>query len=291
MPRAIWKGSLSFGLLNIPVSLYPAERKYDISFHLLDSRDQARVRYERVNEETGEEVPWDKIVRGYEFDGQGYVLLTDADFEKVRLETTHTIEVQSFVDADKMDVRYYDKPYYLEPAKGGERAYVLLREVLRRTNRTGIAKVVIRTKEHLAALLPCGEALVLDLIRWDQEVRRPDELQLPAGDLEKFHVREAELEMAKALIEAMTAEWNPSRYKDDYRERLLAWIEEKGRTRAEPVAPREKETGGGKVIDMMAVLQASVEAARKGKDEANGTKPDAKKGKTTRGKEPRRKAG
>src|ERR1043166_6522934 len=152
MPRPTWKGHITFGLVNIPVNLYPAEQRTDLELHMLDSRDHKRVRYERVNEDTGQEVPWNDVVRGYEYSDGNYVVLTDTELKKAAPEQTKSIEIEGFVDADQIDLMYYDKPYYLEPAKGGEKGYVLLREVLKESRKIGISKVVIRTRQYIAAL-------------------------------------------------------------------------------------------------------------------------------------------
>src|SRR5687768_6241532 len=165
MARPIWKGHISFGLVNVPVTLYSGEQRADLSFRLLDSRNAARIRYERVNEETGEEVPWDKIIKGYEYDNGNYVLLSDEEIENASPELTRTIEIEQFVDMQDIDVRYFDKPYVLVPDKKGEKGYVLLREAIREAGKAGIAKVVIRARQYLAALIAQGDALVLQLLR------------------------------------------------------------------------------------------------------------------------------
>lgn len=262
MPHAVWKGALTFGLLNIPVALYPAERSSDLRFTLLDSRDQARVRYRRVNEETGREVPWTQIVKAYEYDGGNYVLLTREDFEKVRVETTRSVEIMAFVNAGDIAPVYYERPYFLEPAEGSEKVYVLLRETLVRTGKAGIAKVVIHEREHLAALLPYGQALLLNLLRFKQELRDQSELRLP-GATALYKVSDRELHMAQTLVEAMVEAWKPEQYHDEYRDKLMAWIEEKAETGAvAPMPEVEEPAAAGKVVDMMDLLRRSVEQTR-----------------------------
>ncbi len=268
MPHAVWKGALTFGLLNIPVSLYPAERSSDLRFTLLDSRDQARVRYRRVNEETGREVPWTQIVKAYEYDGGNYVLLTKQDFEKVRVETARSVEIMAFVNAGDIAPVYFERPYFLEPAEGSERAYVLLRETLVRTGKAGVAKVVIHEREHLAALLPYGQALLLNLLRFRQELREQSELRLP-GAAAQYKISDRELRMAQALVETMAEAWRPEQYHDEYRDKLMAWIEEKAETGAVAAMPEAEEpAAAGKVVDMMDLLRRSVEQTRARQQEA-----------------------
>jgi DNA end-binding protein Ku len=283
MPRPIWKGSISFGLVNIPITLFPAESQSDLHFQMIDSRNHARVRYKRVNEVTEEEVPWSEIVKGYEFEDGNYILLSDEDFKQADREATKTIEIEDFVDLGAIDYAYFDKPYYLVPGKGGEKGYVLLREALRRKGKVGIARVVIRTKEYLAALIPEGDALVLDLLRYHQQLRDLGEYAIPHGDLEAFKVTRKELDLAETLVESMAAEWEPEKYHDEYHDALMAWIEKKareGKTEALPEEKAEAEAEGGKVIDMMALLKKSLEAkgegARKKKAEEKGEAPRRK---------------
>lgn len=263
--RAIWKGSLSFGLVNIPVSLHAAESATDIGFKLLDRRDLSPVHYLRVNEKTGKEVPWEQIVKGYEYAKGEYVAMTDADFERANPEASQTIEITDFVGAADIEPVYYDKPYYLAPAKNSAKAYALLREVMRRTNTVGIARVVIRSRQHLAAVTTRKSALVLDLLRFAHEIRDPATLEIPKD----VSIGEKELKMGERLIETMIAKWEPEKYRDDYREDLLALIERKvreGKTKvieeAPPAAPRRP----AKVIDIMDLLKRSVEQA--GREEA-----------------------
>ena len=271
MARAIWKGSISFGLVSIPVGLYTAENAQELNFHMLDRRNLAPVRYLRVNEETGKEVPWDQIVKGYEFESGKYVVMSDADFERANPEATQSVDILGFAKKEEIDPIYYEKPYYLSPLKRGEKGYALLREVLRRTGRVGIASVVIRSKQHLATLLVEGQLLVLMLLRYSHEIRKADDLEVPEENLESVGVKEKEVEMAERLVEGMAEPWEPEKYKDDYRDDLLALINkriESGETEqlneAEPV--REKKTA--KVVDMMELLKRSIEEKGKGKTTA-----------------------
>lgn len=263
--RAIWKGSIDFGLVNIPVRLHAAESSGQMSFDLLDRRDFSRVRYRRVNENTGREVPWDKIIKGYEYEKGEYVALSDDDFAQANVEATQTIAISDFVDASEVSPLYYDKPYYLEPLKNGQRAYALLREVLKKTHKVGIAKVVIRTRQHVAMLLPDGAKLVLNLLRFPHELRDGSNLDLPKASIKGKAVSPKEVELAERLVESMESKWNPEKYHDDYRNDLMKIIEKKikaGKTKViERAAPAHKAPAGGKVIDIMHLLRQSVKQA------------------------------
>jgi len=264
--RPIWKGSIDFGLVNIAVSLYPAQTSSRLDFDLLDKRDFSRVRYRRVNEKTGKEVPWDQIVKGYQYEKGEYVALTDEDFKKANVEASQSIAITDFVDAGAIRSLYYDTPYYLEPLKNGRRAYALLREVLKKTGKVGIAKVVLRTREHLAALISQGPLLVLNTLRYPHELRDPSQLDLPQTNGKKGDVSNQEVKMAEQLVETMMAEWQPEKYRDEYEDDLFGLIEKKvkaGQTKdveSAAEAPRPKRQG--KVIDMMQLLRQSVEQAQ-----------------------------
>lgn len=261
MARSIWKGSITFGLVNIPVGLYSAEKREEtVSFHMLDRRNMARLRYKRVNEETGREVPWEETVRGYEIEGGKHVVLSDEDLERASPEKTQTVDILDFVEAGEISPLFFDKPYYLAPEKEGAKSYALLRETLRRTNKVGIAKVVIRTKQHLSAVLVEENAIVLNILRFAHELRDPKELDLPSG---KEGVSERELDMAERLVEGMVSAWDPEQYRDDYYKDLKKLIKERveaGQLEESPEAPPvPKPERGGKVVDLMALLKQSVE--------------------------------
>ncbi|MFL6293781.1 MAG: Ku protein, partial [Thermoanaerobaculia bacterium] len=280
MARSIWKGSITFGLVNIPVGLYSAEKREEtVSFHLLDRRNMARVKYKRVNEETGREVPWDETVRGYEIEGGKHVVLSDEDLQRAAPEKTQTVDILDFVDAEEISPLFFDKPYYLGPEKKGAKSYALLRETLRRTNKVGIAKVVIRTKQYLAAVLVEEQAIVLNVLRFEHELRDPKELDLPSG---KEGVSERELDMAERLVEGMVSDWDPEKYRDDYYKDLKKLIKDRveaGELEESPEAPpAPKPERGGKVVDLMALLKQSVEdkPGRKPPRKA-AKKPPAKK--------------
>jgi DNA end-binding protein Ku len=267
MPRSIWKGSISFGLVNIPVGLYSAESREEISFHLLDKRNMARVRYKRVNEQTGKEVPWEETVRGFEFEEGQYVIMTDEDLKRANPESTQTVDIVDFVDLDDISPTYFDKPYYLAPDKKGRRSYALLRETLKRTRKVGIAKVVIRTKQYLAAVMAQDDVILLEILRFAHELRDPAELDLPSG---KEGVSERELDMAERLVEGMVDSWRPEQYKDDYQKDLMSLIKERvkaGQLESPPVSDEEEKElrpARGQVVDLMALLKQSVDERGKG---------------------------
>src|SRR2546427_1229800 len=256
MARAIWKGSISFGLVNIPIGLYPATRKEDLRFRLLRKTDLSPVNYKRVAEKDGKEVPWDEIVKGYQYEKGKFVVLKDEDFQRVDLEATQTVDIQDFVDLDEIDPMFFYKPYYLEPQKGGDKAYVLLRDALEESKKVGIAKVVIKTRQYLAGVKAEDSVLVLELMHFAEELADSGKLHVP----KKIEPGKREIDMAKALIDSMSSKWNPEKYRDDYREALMEVIEEKveagGKEIEEKPKPKRQPT---KVIDLVSVLQQSLE--------------------------------
>ena len=267
--RPIWKGSISFGLVNVPVTLHSLEKKSaEVTFKLLDSRNNSTVKYQRVNEKTGEEVPWDKIVKGYEYSDGNYVVLNDEDFEKVKVESTQTIEITDFVKREEIDDMYFDKPYILIPRKKSEKGYVLLREALQRSEKVGIAKVVIRTREYLAAVDPKEDALVLVLLRFANELKKIEDFPLPEENPSEYKISEKELKLAEQLIASMTDKWKPEQYRDEYRHALLEWIEAKAaKGDMSAVEHTEKRrTESTNVIDLAELLAKSMrEGAKNGK--------------------------
>ena len=260
--RAIWKGSISFGLVNIPIALYPATRKEELKFRLLRKKDLSPVNYKRVAAKDGKEVPWDEIVKGYEYEKGKFVVLNEKDFQRVDLEATQTVDIQDFVDLDEIDPMFFYKPYYLEPQKGGDKAYTLLREALSDGKKVGIAKVVIKTRQYLGGVKALKDALVLELMHFAEELADPEKLHVP----KKTTVGKREKEMAEALVKSMSSKWDPEKYKDDYREALMEVIEEKVESGGEEIEekPKEKKTPT-KVIDLVAVLQESLKAQSGGK--------------------------
>ena len=254
--RAIWKGSISFGLVNIPIALYPATRKEDLRFRLLRAKDLSPVNYKRVAEKDGKEVPWEQIVKGYEYEKGKYVVLKDEDFQRVDLEATQTVDIQDFVEQEEIDPVCCYKPYYLEPQKGGDKAYVLLRETLGKTGKVGIAKVVIKTRQYLAGVKAENNVLVLELMHFAEELADPDKLHLP----KKIEPGKREVDMATALINSMSSKWDPKKYRDDYRDALMEVIEEKVEAGGKELEekPKKKAPPSTKVIDLVAVLQESL---------------------------------
>ncbi len=264
MPRATWKGFITFGLVNIPVSLFTGEKRADLQFNLIDARDQAHIRYQRVNEETGEEVPWNQIVRAYEYSDGSYVVMEEEDFNRASVEATREIAVDAFVERGSIEPYFFEKPYVVVPEKGGEKAYVLLREALETSDRVGIARVVIRGREYLIGLMAEGDALLANRMRFAQELVDPHDLGVPEGTLRQFGITAQELDAAEKLVEAMADEWQPEQYQDEYREVLLDWIDKKARTGEVVPEPEEqpKEKQQKEPEKMMDLLQRSLEEVR-----------------------------
>jgi DNA end-binding protein Ku len=261
--RAIWKGSISFGLVNIPVGLYSATRSgEEVKFHMLRKSDLSPIKYKRVAETDGKEVPWEQIVKGYEYEKGQYVVMEEEDYKRVQVASNQTVDIKEFVDLDEIDPMFFDQPYFLAPEKGGDKAYAILREALNRTKRVGIAKVVIKTREHLAAVKPMGDALVLELMHFADELADPSELKLPPAK----SAGQRELKMAESLIEHMVGKWEPRQYKDEYRQALIQLIEEKIKSGGKK-ATGQKPTGAKttKIVDLVSVLQQSLEHAQSGR--------------------------
>ena len=271
MPRAMWKGAISFGLVTIPVAVYPATEEKTLRFNQLHDEDGGRVRYKRVCEKDGEEVSFEHIVKGYEVEKDRYVVLADEDLNAIPVESSRAIDIHRFVDLDEIDPVMFKKSYYLVPEETGAKAYALLREAMADDGRVGVAKVSFRDKEHLAALRFKDEAFVLETMYWPDEIREAD-----FGGVDvSAKIRGQELEMAKQLIESLSGEWNPEEYADEYRQALLQIVEAKlNGQEIEVVAPEPT----AKVVDLMEALKASVAAAKKQADEpAPSRKPAAKK--------------
>jgi DNA end-binding protein Ku len=269
--RALWKGSINFGLVNIPVALYPAETSKSLDLDMLDRRDFSPIKYQRINKRTGKEVPWDQIVKGYQYEKGEYVTLTDEELRSANVEATQSVDILDFVATAEISPIYFDKPYYLEPLKNGRRAYMLLREVLIKSNKVAIARVVIRTREHLAAVMPQGHALILNLLRFQHELRDSKGLDIPEAGSKSRAISAGELQMAERLIEAMSGPWNPAKYRDEYREDVEKLIEKKIKSGRPTAISGEGKAAArqtrGKVVDIMSLLQRSVAQAQK-KDDA-----------------------
>jgi DNA end-binding protein Ku len=259
MARGLWKGAISFGLVNVPVELHSAQKKSsELDMTMLDKRDLSPVGYKRVNKATGKEVPWDEVVKGFEYKDDKYVVLSEEDFRRANPEASKTVDIQAFVELSSIQPQYFDTPYYLVPGKRGEKAYALLRETLKKAGKAGIATVVIRTKQYLAALIAQDQILVLDTLRYADELKDVSELKIPEAK-----VTAKELDMAMRLVEDMSDEWKPEKYKDTYRHDLMKRIEEKVKAgETEEITEPEKERRpekGAEVIDLMQLLKKSVE--------------------------------
>jgi DNA end-binding protein Ku len=256
MRRPIWEGAVSFGLVTIPVALRTATHREELKFHLLRKTDLSPVNYKRVAAVDGKEVPWDDIVKGYEYEKGKYVVLKDEDFKRVDLEATDTIDIMDFVNLSEINPIYFMRPYYMEPQRGGGSAYTLLRDVLARTQKAGIAKVVIRTRQHLAAVKANGNALVLELLHFADELADVNELNIPAPKA----AGRRELEMATTLVDQMTESWDPHRYTDEYASALMKLIKRKIESGGRSLpAKATKHRAPSNVIDLAAILQKSLD--------------------------------
>ena len=258
MPRSLWKGAISFGLVNVPVELHSAQkRSSELDLTMLDRRDLSPVGFRRVNKASGDEVPWAEVVKGYEYEDGKYVVLGEEDFRRANPEASRTVDIVAFVEMKDVAPQYYETPYYLAPGKRGEKAYALLRETLKKAGKAGIATVVIRTKQHLAALFPQDDILVLNTLRYAEELKKPAALEIPQAK-----VTAKELDMALRLVQDMSDEWQPEKFHDTYREDILKRVEQKikaGETEEIPEPEKEKGRKGGEVIDLMSLLRKSIE--------------------------------
>jgi DNA end-binding protein Ku len=258
MAHAIWSGAINFGLVTIPVKLFTAVKTNEMSFNLLHAKDEGRIKYERVCSADGKPVPWDEIVKGYEFEKGEYVILTDEDFKKVNPEATQSVDIVEFVELAKIDTMFFDKPYYLEPTKQGRHAYALLREALADSKRVAIARVVIRTKEYIAAVKPVEDALVLELMHWADEIVAADTLDVPGQE----KMPEKEMSMARMLIDTMSVdEFQPEKFETKYRDELMTMIEARAAGKELPTA--KKAPARSKVVNLMDVLAQSLEESKK----------------------------
>lgn len=290
MPRPIWNGAITFGLVLVPVALYPASQEDDIDFNWLDKRSMDPVGYKRINKRTGKEIDKENIVKGVKQDDGEYVLVDDDEIRAAYPKTTQTIEIEAFVDARDIAFVYLEKPYYLEPVgKGGDKVYALLREAMRDAGVIGIARVVMHTKEHLAALIPTGPALMLNTLRWSDEIRPSDELSLPAEGKAGAKLKDTELKMAGQLIKDMTTAWKPADYADKFTDAIHALIAKKAKAgqteKVEPVEEAPEGLAGSNVVDLAELLKSSLKRpegakrspARKAAKPAAGAKQPARK--------------
>ena len=271
MPRPIWSGAISFGLVNVPVKLVGAVSPKDVRFNQLEAGTGARIKQKRVSAETGEEVPFDQIVKGYEISPDNYVAIEPQELEALDPKATRSIDIEDFVDLDQIDPLYFERPYYLVPDKGGAKAYALLLEAMKESQKVGIARLVLRTKQYLAAIRPLGDALVLETLLYPDEVTLPDDVEgLPRDDVE---IQDRELKIARQLIESLSTEFEPEQYRDEYREQVLELIEQKAEGKQIVTQPATEEPT--KVVDLMAALEASLAQA---KATRRGTGAKAEKG-------------
>jgi DNA end-binding protein Ku len=262
MARPVWNGVISFGLLNVPVQLYTAARNVDLHFRMLDARNKKPIRYERVNAETGDEVPWKEIVKAYEYSKGNYVVVDEKEIRKLAPEATESVDIETFVDVTSIDPMYFEKPYYLVPVKKAEKGYVLLREALKKTGKVAIARV-IRTRQYLAMMFPKDDALVLNLLRFPQEIVEQDEFAFPTGALTKFRITSAEMKMAEDLLKSMAGKWAPHEYKDDFRDKLRKMIQqridkEQGTLTIPHEAEEPTDNAATNVVDFVSLLKKSL---------------------------------
>lgn len=286
MARALWKGAISFGLVHIPVELISASLDHELDLSMLDRRDFAPIGYKRYNKQTGKDVEWDDIIKGYEYKTDEYVVLSEEDLKQANVKATQTIDILAFVDAAEVPLTFYEHPYYLLPAKGGEKVYALLRETLRKANKVGIATVVMRTKQHLCALVCIGDAIVLNTLRFADEIRATEDLELPGSTLKAAGITDKELKMALSLVEGMSEAWAPEQYHDSYREDVLALVKKKIKAKQTrtitPPSPEPEEERGSNVIDLVALLQQSLGKKAPAKAPAAAPRKSASTAKTTR---------
>lgn len=278
MPRSLWKGAISFGLVHIPVEMHTAVSEQRLDLTMLDRRDFSPVGFKRYNKNNDKEVTWDDIVKGYEYSDGEYVVLSDEDLRRANVEATQTIDILAFVDQAEVPLLYYEQPYYLAPGKGGDKVYALLRETLRKAGKIGIATVVIRVKQHLAALVCVGDTIVLNTLRFADEIRDTDDLNLPSSSAKSANVTDKELKMAMALVDGMSEQWKPEQYRDNYREDIMALVEKKVKARqTKTITMPSKEAPAAKssnVVDLVALLQQSL--GKKGTSAAPAEKPVTK---------------
>lgn len=267
MRSNIWKGTISFGLLNIPVSLQSAQEEKDLHFSLLDEKDLAHIKYKKINAKTGKEVPYDRIVKGYQFKPGRFVIMTDADFERANVKATKTIDIEDFISIDEVDTMLFEKPYYLAPQKGAEKGYFLLKEALEHTRKVAVATIVIRTKQHLAMIMARGSYLILEILRFAHEVKSEKQVKYLSEVNKNVKYSQRELKMAEDLIKGMTSRWKPEKYKDTYYDdlmkRVMAKVKQgKGKLIEEPVEEERIEESSN-VIDLLPLLRKSLSTKQK----------------------------
>ncbi|MEZ0316024.1 MAG: Ku protein [Methylophilaceae bacterium] len=262
MARALWRGAISFGLIHIPVDLFSAENSQQLDLDMLDKRDFSPVGYKRYNKSNGKEVEWENIVKGYEFEENQYVVISDEDVKRANPEATQTIDILAFIEGKEISPIYYEQPYYLVPGKGGDKVYSLLRETLRKSGKIAIAQVVIRVKQHLAALIPIGDMIVLNLIRYEDDLHSMSDYKVPSSS-KQTAISAKEVQMALSLVEGMTEKWNPSSYKDNYKTDLLKLIQKRIKSKQTKVLDESKSPEpkpASNIVDIMALLKQSIDS-------------------------------
>ncbi len=268
MARSLWKGAISFGLVHIPVELHSAVKQNELDLTMLDKRDFSPIGFKRYNKGTGKEVAWDNIIKGYEYTSGEYVVLSDEDLKRANVKATQTIDILAFVNAEDVPLTYYETPYYLAPGRGGDKVYALLRETLRRAGKIGIATVVIRTKQHLCALVAAEDGIIMNTLRYADEIRDTEGLDLPAKGMKAAGITDKELQMALSLVEGMSEEWVPEQYHDTYKDDVLKLVEKKvkaGQTKTITAPSKDEEAApSSNVIDLVALLKQSLGAGRGG---------------------------
>jgi DNA end-binding protein Ku len=273
MPHMIWKGAISFGLVHVPVQLYPATQSEKVGFNLLDKRSMDPIGYKQINKNTGKEVTRDNIVRGFEYEKGKYVVMTDDEIRAANPESTQTVDILAFVDAPEISFLSLDVPYYLAPDRKGEKVYALLRDALKDTGKVGIASVVLHNKQHLAALIPVGPALALNTLRWADEVRDFDQFKFPDEDTKKAGVTPKELEMAKRLIDDMSDSWDPGKYHDTFRDDIMALVDKKVKQGKVAEVMKVEEGGEAKasadILDLSELLKRSLKGGAPAKKAAS----------------------
>ncbi|CAN7402997.1 Ku protein [Pseudoduganella sp. LjRoot289] len=279
MARSLWKGAISFGLVHIPVEMHTAVQSHDLDLTMLDRRDFSPIGFKRYNKNNGKEVSWDNIIKGYEYKDGEYVVLSDEDLKQANVKATQTIDILAFVNAEDVPLTYFETPYYLAPGRGGDKVYALLRETLRKAGRIAIATVVIRVRQHLCALVCVDDSIILNTLRFAEEIRSTEELKLPPKSVKAAGISDKELQMALSLVDGMTEEWHPEQYHDTYKNDVLALVEKKVKAKQTKsitvAAPEKKEKAASNVVDLVALLKQSLGSKGKGKAAADEEEEEA----------------
>lgn len=278
MARSLWKGAISFGLVHIPVEMHTAVQSHDLDLTMLDRRDFSPIGFKRYNKNTGKEVSWDNIIKGYEYKDGEYVVLSDEDLKQANVKATQTIDILAFVNAEDVPLTYFETPYHLAPGRGGDKVYALLREILRKAGRIAIATVVIRVRQHLCALVCVDDSIILNTLRFAEEIRSTEDLKLPPRSVKSAGISDKELQMAMSLVDGMTEEWHPGQYHDTYKNDVLALVEKKVKAKQTKsitvAAPEKKEKAASNVVDLVALLKQSLGGKGKSKAAEDEAEPE-----------------